>query len=51
MVTALAYGMPASNNQGTSANPNALLAGVQNSSYTSDKLLSASDGAAVRARQ
>jgi hypothetical protein len=33
MVTALAYGMPASNNQGTSANPNALLAGVQNSSY------------------
>jgi hypothetical protein len=29
-VTALAYGIPASNNQGASANPNALLAGVQN---------------------
>src|SRR5262249_60839849 len=28
-VTPLAYGIPAANNQGSSANPNALLAGVQ----------------------
>jgi outer membrane autotransporter protein len=30
MVLALAYGIPANNNQGASANPNALLAGVKN---------------------
>ena len=32
-VLQLAYGIPASNNQGNSANPNALLAGVQTASF------------------
>src|SRR5262249_41116054 len=50
VVTTLAYGIPARNNQGSSANPNALLAGVQRSDTKGEVWFSSDVGASPLVR-
>jgi hypothetical protein len=50
-VTALAYGTPANNNTGRSANPNALLAGVLTSDFNRDSPDDSRTGVNIRAFQ